>query len=121
MMNGPPLAIKCLNRDPLQHAGISRRALDALVRQRKVLYVGISDAPTWWVWQANMPAYFRGWSWFVGLQVEYSLIERTVEREIVPMARALNVGFTAWSPLCGGVLSGKYHGHNSSLKQVPAD
>jgi aryl-alcohol dehydrogenase-like predicted oxidoreductase len=46
--------------------------------------------------------------------MEYSLIERTVERELVPMAKALNVGLTAWSPLSGGVLSGKYHGHGSS-------
>ena len=90
------------------------RALDDLVRQGKVLYVGISDAPAWWIAQANMLAQLRGWSPFVGLQVEYSLIERTVERELMPMAEALKIGFTAWSPLAGGVLSGKYHGHGSS-------
>ena len=90
------------------------RALDDLVRQGKVLYVGISDAPAWWVAQANTLAVFRGWSPFAGLQVEYSLIERTPERELLPMARALNLGFTAWSPLASGVLTGKYHGPGSS-------
>jgi aryl-alcohol dehydrogenase-like predicted oxidoreductase len=90
------------------------RGLDDLVRQGKVLYVGISDAPAWWIAQANTLAQLRGWSPFVGLQIEYSLIERTVERELVPMAKALNLGLTAWSPLAGGVLTGKYHGHGSS-------
>jgi aryl-alcohol dehydrogenase-like predicted oxidoreductase len=90
------------------------RGLDDLVRQGKVLYVGISDAPAWWIAQANTLAQLRGWSPFVGLQIEYSLIERTVERELVPMAKALNLGLTAWSPLSSGVLSGKYHGHGSS-------
>jgi aryl-alcohol dehydrogenase-like predicted oxidoreductase len=90
------------------------RGLDDIVRQGKVLYVGISDAPAWWVAQANTLAQLRGWSPFVGLQVEYSLMERTPERELMPMAQALNIGFTAWSPLAGGVLTGKYHGHGSS-------
>jgi aryl-alcohol dehydrogenase-like predicted oxidoreductase len=79
-----------------------------------VLYVGISDAPAWWIAQANTLAHLRGWSPFVGLQIEYSLIERTVERELVPMAKGLNLGLTAWSPLAGGILTGKYHGHGSS-------
>ena len=90
------------------------RGLDDLVRQGKVLYVGISDAPAWWIAQANTLASLRGWSPFVGLQIEYSLIERTVERELIPMAEALNLGVTAWSPLSSGVLTGKYHGHGSS-------
>jgi aryl-alcohol dehydrogenase-like predicted oxidoreductase len=90
------------------------RGLDDLVRQGKVLYVGISDAPAWWIAQANTLAQLRGWSPFVGLQIEYSLIERTVEQELVPMTKALNLGLTAWSPLARGVLSGKYHGHGSS-------
>jgi aryl-alcohol dehydrogenase-like predicted oxidoreductase len=90
------------------------RGLDDLVRQGKVLYVGISDAPAWWIAQANMLAELRGWSPFIGLQIEYSLIERTVERELIPMAKALNVGVTAWSPLANGVLTGKYHSHGSS-------
>jgi aryl-alcohol dehydrogenase-like predicted oxidoreductase len=92
------------------------RAFDDLVRQGKVLYVGVSDAAAWWIAQANTLAQLRGWSPFVGLQIEYSLIERTVERELIPMAKALNIGVTAWSPLSGGVLTGKYHGHGSSEK-----
>jgi aryl-alcohol dehydrogenase-like predicted oxidoreductase len=90
------------------------RGLDDLVRQGKVLYTGISDAPAWWIAQANTLAHLRGWSPFVGLQIEYSLIERTVERELIPMAKALNIGVTAWSPLASGVLTGKYHGQGSS-------
>jgi len=90
------------------------RGLDDLVRQGKVLYVGISDAPAWWVAQANTLASFRGWSSFVALQIEYSLVERTVERELIPLAKALNLGVTAWSPLASGVLTGKYHGHGSA-------
>jgi aryl-alcohol dehydrogenase-like predicted oxidoreductase len=90
------------------------RALDDLVRQGKVLYVGISDAPAWWIAQANTLAQLRGWSPFIGLQIEYSLIERTVERELIPMAKALNIGVTAWSPLASGLLTGKYQGNGPS-------
>src|SRR6202166_4567370 len=90
------------------------RSLDDIVRQGKVLYVGISDAPAWWIAQANTLAGLRGWTQFTGLQIEYSLIERTVERELIPMAKALNLGILAWSPLAGGVLSGKYHGEGKA-------
>jgi aryl-alcohol dehydrogenase-like predicted oxidoreductase len=90
------------------------RGLDDLVRQGKILYVGISDAPAWWIAQANTLAELRGWTQFVGLQIEYSLIERTVERELIPMAKALNLGVLAWSPLAGGVLTGKYHGEDKA-------
>ncbi|WP_089728720.1 aldo/keto reductase [Candidatus Thiosymbion oneisti] len=84
------------------------RALDDMVRAGKVLYVGISNAPAWIVSQANTLADLRGWSPFVGLQIEYSLIERTPERELLPMAKALDIAVTAWSPLGGGMLTGKY-------------
>jgi len=84
------------------------RGFDDLVRAGKILYAGISDTPAWWVAQANMLADLRGWTRFVGLQIEYSLAERTVERELVPMAKALGLGVTAWGALGGGVLSGKY-------------
>ena len=84
------------------------RAFDDLVRQGKVLHAGVSDAPAWWVAQANTIAEFRSWTAFVGLQIEYSLIERTVERELVPMAKALGLTITAWSPLASGLLTGKY-------------
>ncbi|MGA7235013.1 MAG: aldo/keto reductase [Bryobacteraceae bacterium] len=86
------------------------RAFDDLVRQGKILYAGVSDAPAWWVAQANTLASLRGWSPFIGLQIEYSLTERTVERELIPMAKALDLGLVAWSPLGGGVLTGKYDG-----------
>jgi aryl-alcohol dehydrogenase-like predicted oxidoreductase len=84
------------------------RGLDDLVRAGKVVYVGISDAPAWEVSRANMLADLRGWSPFVGLQIEYSLAERTPERDLLPMAKALGLAVTAWSPLAGGALSGKY-------------
>jgi aryl-alcohol dehydrogenase-like predicted oxidoreductase len=84
------------------------RAFDDLVKQGKVLYVGVSDMPAWVVSRANTLAELRGWTPFVGLQIEYSLIERTVERELLPMAEAMGLGVTAWSPLAGGVLTGKY-------------
>jgi aryl-alcohol dehydrogenase-like predicted oxidoreductase len=85
------------------------RAFDDLVSQGKVLYIGVSDAPAWWIAQANTLADLRGWTQFVGLQIEYSLIERSVERELIPMAKAFKLGLVAWSPLAGGLLSGKYH------------
>jgi aryl-alcohol dehydrogenase-like predicted oxidoreductase len=84
------------------------RAFDDLVRQGKILHAGVSDMAAWAVARANTLAELRGWSPFVGLQIEYSLIERTVERELLPMAEALGLGVTAWSPLAGGVLTGKY-------------
>ena len=85
------------------------RALDDLVRQGKILYVGVSDAPAWIVSQANTLADLRGWSPFVALQIEYSLIERTVEADLLPMARAFDLAVTPWSPLGQGVLTGKYN------------
>lgn len=84
------------------------RAFDDLVQQGKVLYVGVSDAPAWWVAQANTLASLHGWSPFVGLQIEYHLLERTVERELLPMAKAFGLTILAWSPLAGGLLTGKY-------------
>lgn len=84
------------------------RGFEDLVRQGKILYAGVSDTPAWWIAQANTLAELRGWSRFVGLQIEYSLMERSPERELLPMAKALGLGVTAWSPLAGGWLSGKY-------------
>ena len=83
-------------------------ALDDLVRAGKVRYLGVSDTPAWKIVEANLIARFRGWSAFVGLQIEYSLLERTVEQELVPMAGEFGLGITPWSPLKGGALSGKY-------------
>lgn len=85
------------------------RALDDMVRSGKVLYVGISDTPAWVVARANTLAVERGWTPFSAIQVQYSLIERTAERELLPMARDLDVAVTAWAALGSGVLSGKYN------------
>jgi aryl-alcohol dehydrogenase-like predicted oxidoreductase len=84
------------------------RGFDDLVRQGKILYAGVSDIAAWAAARANTLAELRGWTPFVGLQIEYSLVERTVERELIPMAEALGLGVTAWGPLAGGVLTGKY-------------
>jgi aryl-alcohol dehydrogenase-like predicted oxidoreductase len=84
------------------------RALDDLVRSGKVLYVGICNTSAWRIAQMQTLADLRGWSAFVALQIEYSLVERTVEHELMPMAAALGLGVLPWSPLGGGVLAGKY-------------
>jgi aryl-alcohol dehydrogenase-like predicted oxidoreductase len=86
------------------------RALDDMVRAGKVLYVGISDAPAWVVSQANTMADLKGWSPFVALQIKYSLIERTPERDLLPMARAFDLAVTPWAPLGAGLLTGKFKG-----------
>jgi aryl-alcohol dehydrogenase-like predicted oxidoreductase len=84
------------------------RAADDLVHAGKVLYLGVANAPAWTVAQANTLADERGWNPFVAVQVEYSLIERDVDRELGPMAQALGLGLTAWTPLASGWLTGKY-------------
>ncbi len=81
-------------------------------------YLGVSDTPAWKIAEANLIARFRGWSSFVGLQIEYSLLERTVEQELVPMAREFGLGITPWSPLKSGVLSGKYTRRNAGQHQA---
>jgi aryl-alcohol dehydrogenase-like predicted oxidoreductase len=99
------------------------RALDDAVRAGKILYVGISDAPAWVVARANTLAEWRGWSPFIGLQAPYSLLQRDIERELLPMAESLGLGVTVWSPLGGGVLSGKYArpaGETGSTRLDPA-
>jgi aryl-alcohol dehydrogenase-like predicted oxidoreductase len=78
------------------------------VRQGKIVYAGISDMPAWLVARGNTLAELRGWSPAINLQIEYSLMQRSVERELIPMARSLGLGVTAWSPLAGGLLTGKY-------------
>ena len=84
------------------------RALDHLVESGKVRYIGFSDTPAWKCAEAQTMARFRGWAPLAALQIEYSLLERTVEGELIPMARELGMGVTPWSPLKGGVLTGKY-------------
>lgn len=84
------------------------RGLDDLVRAGKIHYAGLSDSPAWLAAQANTLATLRGWSQFVALQVPYSLVERTVERELLPVADVLGLSVTAWAPMASGVLTGKY-------------
>ncbi|MGD1807739.1 aldo/keto reductase [Dapis sp. BLCC M126] len=97
------------------------RAFDDLVRAGKVLYIGISDTPAWVVSQCNTLAELRGWTQFVGLQIEYSLIQRTAERELLPMSRTFDIGVTAWSPLASGWLSGKYTKSNATSEERRLD
>jgi aryl-alcohol dehydrogenase-like predicted oxidoreductase len=94
-------------------------ALETLVRAGKVRYLGVSDTPAWKIAEANVIARFRGWSAFIGLQIEYSLLERTVEQELVPLALEFGLGITPWSPLKSGALSGKYTRKN--VGQVKGD
>jgi aryl-alcohol dehydrogenase-like predicted oxidoreductase len=84
------------------------RALDDQVRAGKVHYVGVSDSPAWVGAYGQALAHLRGYTPFAGMQVPYSLAERDVERELLPMARAMGMGVCAWGPLAGGLLSGKY-------------
>jgi aryl-alcohol dehydrogenase-like predicted oxidoreductase len=84
------------------------RAMDDLVCAGKVLYVGISDIPAWQVSRMQAIAQLRGWASLVALQIPYNLVERTVERDLVPMAETMGLGVIPWSPLAGGVLTGKY-------------
>lgn len=84
------------------------RAMDDLVGAGKVLYLGVSDIPAWQVSRMQAIADLRGWSPLIALQIEYSLVQRTVERELIPMAREMGLGVVPWSPLGSGVLTGKY-------------
>ncbi len=84
------------------------RAMDDLVRAGKVLYAGMSDIPAWQVSRMQAIAELRGWAPLIALQIPYNLIERTVERDLIPMAETMGLGVICWSPLAGGVLTGKY-------------
>lgn len=93
------------------------RGLDDLVSSGKVLYVGISDTPSWIVSQAVTLADLRGWSRFVAVQAPYSLADRDVERELLPMAQSLELAFTPWGTLEGGALTGKYLGDSGDPRR----
>ena len=92
------------------------RALDDLVRAGKVRYIGFSDTPAWKVTEAQMLARFHEWSPLIALQIEYSLLQRTVEGDLMPMALEMGLGVTPWSPLKGGVLTGKYTRANAGQR-----
>lgn len=97
------------------------RGLDDLVRQGKVLYLGLSDIPAWQASRMQAIADLRGWSPLVALQSEYSLVERTSERDLIPMANEMGLGFMPWSPLANGVLSGKYSRADLDMSQAGVD
>ncbi len=84
------------------------RALDDLVRMGKVRYIGASDFASWQLAKANLLAQFHNWSPFIGIQSHYHMMEREVEKEVIPYCEAHNVGFIPYFPLAGGFLTGKY-------------
>lgn len=92
--------------------------LSDLVTNGKIRYFAISDTPAWKIAQANTISQFRGWPGFIGLQLEYSLLERTVEGDLIPMAQDMGIGVVPWSPLKGGILSGKYTRENRGQKKT---
>ena len=94
------------------------RAFDDLVSQGKVLYLGISDTPAWQVARMNMLAELRGWSQFVAYQLEYSLIQRTPERDMIPLANHTDMAVCVWAALAGGALTGKYLTQNDDPKRI---
>ena len=85
------------------------RTLDDMIRAGKIHYIGISDTPAWIVSRMNAIAELRGWTQFAALQIKYSLLERTVERELLPMARHLDLAVVPWAVIGGGILTGKYN------------
>lgn len=97
--------------------------LETLVQSGKIRYIGVSDTPAWKIAEAQTIAHFRGWPAFIGLQIEYSLLERTVEAELIPMAREMQLGIMPWSPLKQGLLSGKYtrESKGQALSKRPAN
>lgn len=95
------------------------RSLEDVIKSGRVHHIGISDTPAWIVAQCNTLAELRGWSSFAGLQVEYNLLQRTVERELLPMAKAFNMTLTPWAPIAGGALSGKYKSDENAGRLKP--
>jgi aryl-alcohol dehydrogenase-like predicted oxidoreductase len=93
------------------------RGFDDLVRAGKILYAGLSNFPAWRISRADLLTELRGWSPIAGIQIEYSLAERTADRELLPMAEALGLGAALWSPLGGGFLTGKYRSSDEGRSQ----
>jgi len=84
------------------------RGLDDLVRAGKVLHIGLSDTPAWVVARSHAIAELRGWTSLAAIQIKYSLVERSPDRDLLPMAAALGLSVLVWGGLGGGMLSGKY-------------
>ncbi|MDK9698789.1 MAG: aldo/keto reductase [bacterium] len=129
MMQSVEASLKRLNTDYIDlywlHAwdfttpvGEVMRGLDDLVRSGKVLYIGISDTPAWIVSQANTIATLRGWAPFIALQIQYSLAERTPERDLLPMAKAFGMTVTPWGILGSGLLTGKYNKQTKEMSRL---
>ncbi len=94
------------------------RGLDDLVRSGKINYAAISDTPAWIVSSANTLAPLMGWSPLIALQIEYSLLQRATERELIPMAKHYGMTVTPWAPIAGGALTGKYlKGERGRIKE----
>ncbi len=119
IMNGVEASLKRLQSDHIDLYQIHRwdtdtpieetlRTLDDLVRSGKVRYVGASAFASWQLAKSNLLAEFRGWSQFVTVQSHYHMLERDVEREVIPYCQEHNVGFIPYFPLAGGFLTGKY-------------
>jgi aryl-alcohol dehydrogenase-like predicted oxidoreductase len=89
-------------------------SFDTLVRTGKIRYIGFSDVPAWYVARAQTLAEQLGRERIIALQLEYSLVERNIEREHIPVAQELGIAVCPWSPLAGGILSGKYKGEGKS-------
>ena len=104
--------------DPLTPLDDVLCTLNDMVRSGKVRYIGLSDHPAWVVTKCQYTALMNRWEPLCALQIEYSLLQRTVESELMSMARDLNLGVTPWSPLRGGVLSGKVNNVRCRLERV---
>ena len=94
--------------DPLTPLDETLRALDDLVRTGKVRYIGCSNLAAWQIAKANGLAAMHDWSRFESLQAYYTIASRDLERELVPVLADQQMGLMVWSPLAGGLLSGKY-------------
>lgn len=119
IMNGVEASLRRLQTDHIDLYQMHRwdtntpiaetmRTLDDLVRSGKVRYVGASAYASWQLAQANLLAEFHGWSPFVTIQSHYHMLERAVEKEVIPYCQAHRVGFIPYFPLAGGFLTGKY-------------
>ena len=97
------------------------RGLDDLIQRGLVHYIGVSDTPAWLVSRCNTIAELRGWNRFAALQVEYNLLQRSPEADLLPMAKALDLAVTPWAPLAGGALTGKYLGSETGRVKEQSD
>jgi aryl-alcohol dehydrogenase-like predicted oxidoreductase len=98
------------NWDTFTPADELMASLNDVVRSGKVRYIGFSNCPGWYLGRAQTIAELRGYERIIALQLEYSLVQREIEKEHVPAAVELGIGITPWSPLASGLLTGRYNG-----------